>query len=160
MMNQQARVWIYQSDRTFNTDELADLKVILSAFTQSWTAHNQQLQAAFEWRYDRFIVLIVDETQAGASGCSIDKSVHLMKEVEQRFHVNLFDRFHIAWKEGEVVESASREVFEQKIKEGMINAQTVVFNNLVPDYAAYQVNWEIPFKDSWHSKVFKSETIF
>jgi len=43
--------------------------------TISWTAHNNQLKAKGEIRYNRFLILIVDESQAGASGCSIDKSV-------------------------------------------------------------------------------------
>ena len=132
---------------------------MLLDFTNSWTAHNQQLQAGFEIKYNRFIILTVDESQAGASGCSIDKSVHLMKQIEQEFNIDLFDRFNIAWKEGGIVKSASREEFEELIKDGIINSETIVFNNLVPTYSAYLNNWEIPFKNSWHSKVFKLEAI-
>lgn len=160
MMNLKSRVWIYQSDRTLSDDELATAKDILANFTHSWTAHNQQLRAAFEIRYNRFLVLIVDETSAGASGCSIDKSVHLMKDLEQKFNINLFDRFNIAWKEDNVVKSVGRIEFEELIKKGLINNQTIVFNNLVSDYEQYLNNWEVPFKDSWHAKVFKLESVF
>lgn len=156
-MNQQARVWIYQSNRDFNDDELQQLQLLLVEFTKNWTAHNQQLQANFEIRYSQFIVLMVDERQAGASGCSIDKSVHLMKQIEQKFNIDLFDRFHIAWKQNDKVESACREDFEKLIKQGFITEETIVFNNLVATYDEYLSNWEIPFKNSWHSKVFKLE---
>ena len=159
MINDEARVWIYQSNRVFNMEELDSLHQILKEFTQNWTAHNQQLKADFEIKYNRFIILIVDEHQAGASGCSIDKSVHLMQEIEKQFHVNLFDRFHIAWKESENVKSGSRDEFEHQIKSGNINQETIVFNNLVSNYDQLRTNWEIPFKDSWHSKVFKLESV-
>ena len=158
-MNEQAKIWIYQANKTFSNDQISQLRSMLFDFTNGWTAHNQQLQADFEIKYNRFIILTVDESQAGASGCSIDKSVHLMKQIEQKFNIDLFDRFNIAWKDGEIVKSASREEFEELIKEGVINSETIVFNNLVPTYSAYLNNWEIPFKNSWHSKVFKLEAI-
>ena len=158
-MNEQAKIWIYQASKTFSNEQISQLQQILLDFTNGWTAHNQQLQASFEIKYNRFIILTVDESQAGASGCSIDKSVHLMKQIEQKFNIDLFDRFNIAWKEGDSVKSASREEFEELIKEGIINPETIVFNNLVPTYSAYLNNWEIPFKNSWHSKVFKLEAI-
>lgn len=159
MINLQSRVWIYQSNRVLKPQELAQLNTTLNTFTKEWTAHNQQLKAYHEIKYNRFMVLIVDETQAGASGCSIDKSVRLMKEIESEFDLNLFDRFNMAWKEGEEIQSGNREEFEQKIKEGKINSETIVFNNLMPDYANYLENWETPFSNSWHSKVFKLESV-
>ncbi len=159
MINDAARVWVYQSDRDFNSGELNSLNQILNDFTHTWTAHNQQLKASFEIRYNRFIILIVDEQQAGASGCSIDKSVHLMQDIEKQFDINLFDRFHIVWKENGDIKSGSRNEFELQIKNGNINQETIVFNNLVSNYNQLKTNWEIPFKNSWHTKVFKLEPV-
>lgn len=159
MINLQSRLWIYQSDRTLKSEEVVLIRKLLSTFTSSWTAHNQQLKATFEIRYNRFLVLIVDETQTGASGCSIDKSVHFMKGIEQQFNINLFDRFNIAWKIEDQVNSASKEDFEECIKQGNISNETIVFNNLVSDYEQYLNHWEVPFKDSWHAKVFKLESV-
>jgi hypothetical protein len=159
MMNHQSRVWVYQSNRVLSPQEKATISNNLINFTKSWTAHNQKLKAAFEIKYNRFLVLIVDETEAGASGCSIDKSVHLMKELEQQFNIDLFDRFNIAYKVEDQVKSASKEAFEELIKTGAIDSNTIVFNNLVPDYGQYLEKWEVPLKDSWHAKVFKLESV-
>jgi hypothetical protein len=155
MINENSRVWIYQSNKRFNDEELTRLGSILDNFIESWTAHNQQLKAFFELKYNQFIVLIVDETQTIASGCSIDKSVHLMKQIEQEFNVNLFDRFSIAYKEFNEVKTTSKELFEQLVKEGLVNQETIVFNNLISNYKDYLNKWETSFKDSWHNKVFK-----
>jgi hypothetical protein len=159
-MNLESRVWIYQADRELAITETNELNETLKSFVESWTAHNQQLKAAFEIKYNRFIVLIVDEIQAGASGCSIDKSVHLMKTLEEKFQINLFDRFNIAYKVNNKVLSTNRAGFESLITEGVINQDTKVFNNLVDNYQAYLENWETTFKNSWHNSVFTLKPVF
>lgn len=151
----ESKVWIYQSNRPFSTVEINTLTTKLSNFVETWTAHNQQLKAGFEIKYNRFIVLVVDETSTGASGCSIDKSVHLIKEIEQDFQVNLFDRFHIAWKTNNEITSVDKAEFEALLAQGIITENTIVFNNLVKNYYEYLKNWETPFHNSWHARVFK-----
>ncbi len=152
--SENSRVWIYQSDRQLTTDETAQIQQHISDFTTMWTAHNNQLKATGEVRYNRFLILIVDESQAGASGCSIDKSVHFMQQIEQKFGINLYDRFNLAYREGNEVLSLPRNAFEQKLTSGEINSNTVVFNNLVPTLKELQTKWEVPFKDSWHMQLF------
>ena len=152
--SENSRVWIYQSDRKLNDEQTAQIQQHLDAFTTQWTAHNNQLKAKAEVRYNRFLVLIVDETQAGASGCSIDKSVHFMQQIEQKFGINLFDRFNLAYREGAEVLSLPRNGFEEKLKQGEINSNTIVFNNLVQNVKELETKWEVPFKDSWHVQLF------
>ncbi len=153
--SEQSRVWIYQSDKQLSDEQTTQILAQLSAFATAWTAHNHQLKAKAEVRYNRFLILIVDENQAGASGCSIDKSVNFMKKLEQEFNVNLLDRFNFAFKEGEQVLSLPRNEFEEALKNGKINTQTIVFNNLVQNLAELQTKWEVPFKDSWHPQLFR-----
>ena len=153
--SENSRVWVYQSDRKLSDNEVDQLKVLLNDFTTSWTAHNNQLKAKGEVRYNRFIVLIVDESQAGASGCSIDKSVRFVKEIEAQFGINLLDRFNLAYKENSEVLSAPRHTFEELIKQGRINTNTTVYNNMVQNLAELNTKWEVPFKDSWHIQLFR-----
>jgi hypothetical protein len=152
--SEQSRVWIYQSDRELYDEQVKQLHEILNNFTAEWTAHNHQLKAKAEVRYNRFLILIVDESQAGASGCSIDKSVNFMKKLEQQFDIKLFDRFNFAYRDGENVLSLPRHDFEQMLKEGRITTNTIVFNNLVHDLQQLETKWEVPFKDSWHLQLF------
>jgi len=151
----QSRVWIYQSDRKLTDQEVQQIQPELDRFTTNWTAHNNQLKAKGEVRYNRFFILIVDESQAGASGCSIDKSVHFMQQVQQHLGINLFDRFNLAYREGEEVLSLPRHGFEDKLKDGSINKQTIVYNNLVQNLTELETKWEVPFKDSWHIQLFR-----
>ena len=152
--SEQSRVWIYQSDRELYDDEVKQLHEILNKFASEWTAHNHQLKAKAEIRYNRFLILIVDESQAGASGCSIDKSVNFIKRLEQEFGINLLDRFNLAYREGEKVLSAPRDEFEDLLRLGKINSNTIVYNNLVQNLEQLETKWEVPFKESWHNQLF------
>jgi len=152
--SEHSRVWIYQSDKELSAEQSAQILDQLNSFASEWTAHNNQLKAKAEVRYNRFLILVVDESQAGASGCSIDKSVNYMKKLEQQFSINLFDRFNFAYREGERVLSAPRHEFEEMLKAGKLNSSSIVFNNLVQDLQQLETKWEVPFKDSWHKQLF------
>jgi hypothetical protein len=150
----QSRVWIYQSDRKFTSTEETEILNKLAAFTNQWKAHGNELLAKAEIRYGFFIILTVDESQAGVTGCSIDSSVHLIKEIEQEYHIDLFNRFNIAYKvNGEVVVN-SKEDFETLVNIKQVTPETIVFNNMVQNLDELESKWEVPFQNSWHSTVF------
>ncbi len=153
--SENSRVWVYQSDRKLSDNEVQQIQNQLDNFAIGWTAHNNQLKAKAEIRYNRFLILIVDENQAGATGCSIDKSVNFMKWLEQQFNITLFDRFNLAYRDGEEVLSAPRHSFEELLKEGKLNKESIVFNNMVQNLNELQTKWEVPFKDSWHIQLFR-----
>ena len=150
-----SRVWVYQSDKKLTDALVEQIQQRLDDFTTQWTAHNNQLKAKGEIRYNRFLILIVDETQAGASGCSIDKSVHFMQNLQREFDINLFDRFNLAYRDADEVLSLPRHGFEDLLKNGTINTDTIVYNNLVQNLSELETKWEVPFKDSWHIQLFR-----
>lgn len=153
--SQHSRVWIYQADKKLTDEVVQQIQQELDKFTTGWTAHNNQLKAKGEVRYNRFLILIVDESQAGASGCSIDKSVHFMQNIEQHFNINLFDRFNLAYRDGEEILSLPRHAFEDMLKQGKINTETIVYNNMVQNLTELETKWEVPFKNSWHIQLFR-----
>ena len=150
----QSKVWIYQGDRPFTTDEKSAIQQQLNDFTSQWKAHGHQLQAKAEILYNYFIVFIVDEASAGTTGCSIDASVRIIKGIEQEFGIDLFNRFNIAYKVDDKVVVVNKEDFETLISIKKITPESIVFNNLVQNLADFENKWEVPFKDSWHNKVF------
>jgi hypothetical protein len=153
-ISENSRVWIYQSDRPFTIEEEQAITQILYDFTKEWQAHGHALAALTEIFHHQFIVVSVDEQIAGATGCSIDKSVHLMKTIESKFNINLFDRFRMAYKSGDDIINCSREEFEDRIKKGIIDGQTLVFNNLISRRKELETSWNIPLAESWHARVF------
>jgi hypothetical protein len=153
-ISEDSRIWIYQSSRVFNEAEVTHIQQKLNDFTSQWLAHGNKLAALGEVRFNQFIILSVDEMQAGATGCSIDKSVKLIQEIEQELSVNLFDRFRVAYREGDNIISCDRQEFEDFIKTGKVTEQTIVFNNLISTRKELETNWQIEMKSSWHSQVF------
>jgi len=148
------RIWIYQADRELTEGEKKHILNKLSGFTSQWKAHGKALAAKAEIRYDRFIILMVDDGVAPPTGCSIDKSVHLLKEIETETGLSFFDRMQVAYRDAEGIKAVSRAEFEQLIAAGEVTDRTLVFNNLIASYPDLETAWEVPLKDSWHSRVF------
>ena len=149
------RVWIYQSNRFLTADEEAQVKGILAEFVQQWTAHGSQLAGSFEIRYGLFIFLYVDEEMAMVTGCSIDKSVQLLKQIESALQINLFDRMLLAYRdEQQDIQVVSRNRFEELMQQGLIHKDSIVFNNMLTTSTAIAEKWEVPLKDSWHAQLF------
>ena len=153
-----SRIWIYQASRELTAAEVAQIGELTRDFLESWTAHNQALKAGFEIRYNRFLILMVDEKSAGASGCSIDKSVHFIKSLEQKFTIDFFDRMKFAFKQNGRVEAVQKSEFEKLYEKGVLNGDTIVFNNLIETRGDLSADWEIPVKNSWHRSLVKVQS--
>lgn len=151
------KVWIYQANRFFTEPELTEAKAYLDAFVRTWTAHGSALAGKAEIHHNLFVVLTVDESVANATGCSVDRSVHVLKELEQQINIGLFDRTLVAYVDAEgATQLVSRDVFEELVKQGEVTQETQVFNNLVKTENEWETSWLVPFKASWHARVFKA----
>jgi chemotaxis regulatin CheY-phosphate phosphatase CheZ len=149
-----SRVWVYQSNRAFSVSELLDLKKFLEDFNSSWEAHGKKLNSAIELYYHQFIVIFVDEAFQDATGCSIDKSVALMKDIEAKFGVELLDRMNLAFRQEECIKNIKIGDFQLKARSGEFDTNLVVFNNLVKNKGEFLANWETTAKKSWHINLF------
>ena len=103
-LDDSARIWIYQADRKFTETEKNTISEALTAFTHSWVAHGNPLKTSFAILHDQFIVLAADENFNEASGCSIDSSVRVIRQLDQQFSLGLFDRTNIGFLKGEQVD--------------------------------------------------------
>jgi len=150
-----SRVWIYQANRSFTDTELQDITSKLNVFLEQWTAHGSDLNAGFEIKYKRFIIIALDQEQASASGCSIDASVHFIQQLEKEYNVDLLDKMNVSYKQGEFVAYKTLTDFRKMAKQKAVSKNTIVFNNLVTNLAEYKENWEVPASESWHNRFLK-----
>ena len=148
--NSPLKIWIYQSNRELSENEVTTLQEKLNAFVQDWTAHNLQLKAEAEILYKHFLLLKVDENIASASGCSIDKSVAFVTQMGAEMNVDWFDRWQFAYKDGETVKVVPKDDFQQLYENGIIDDDTIVFNNLVNNSQDMEEKWQVPLHQSWH----------
>ncbi len=147
-----SRVWIYQSNRSFSEQELKEITTKLENFIREWTAHGADLQASFEIRYRRFIIIALDQQMNAATGCSIDASVRFIQELETQYDVDLLDKMNVSYKQGDFVAYKSLTDFRKMAKDRAVSPKTIVFNNLVNNKAEYLSDWEVPASDSWHKR--------
>jgi hypothetical protein len=154
-----ARVWIYQSTKTFDAQTLPSLKEDLQQFLIQWTAHGQGLKAGFTIPFNRFIVLGVDQQHAQASGCSIDSSVRFIREMESKYQTTLLDNSLIAYNQNGQILMEPIFGFKKLIASGQVDANTIVYNNLLTHKYDFLSRWMTPAKDAWHRKFFKENTV-
>ncbi|MBW3517961.1 ABC transporter ATPase [Flavobacterium sp. NKUCC04_CG] len=153
-MPEHSRIWIYQSNRKFYDEEVQDIEKDLLEFTSQWAAHATPLQASFIVKYNRFIILVVDQDVHPASGCSIDASVRIIQQFEQQYNVDLMDKMNVTYKSGDFIAYKTLIDFKKMVKEKAVSEHTIVFNNLVNDLGEFHDFWEVPAAESWHSRFF------
>ena len=150
--NSDSRIWIYQSSRTFSINEAIEIESKLQRFVAQWNSHGNAVKGFASLLFAQFIIIMADETAMGVSGCSTDSSVRLMKEIEQLFNVNLFDRQMLAFVIKDKVQLLPMGQLKYAADNHFIDASTIYFNNLVQTKQELENDWMVPIKNSWLSK--------
>ena len=149
-----SRVWVYQASRVFSLQEALDIEELLTEFALHWKSHGTPVKGGAYLFFGQFIVLLADETATGVSGCSTDSSVRLIKDIEQKFGVNMFDRTTLAFVVKDKVQLLPLSQLQYAVVNGFINTDTLYFNNLVQTKEELENKWIIPVKESWLFKRF------
>ena len=150
-----ARLWIFAADRQLPASESSRLLAQVDAFLAQWKAHGHPLTVARDWRYDRFLLVGVDEASAGASGCSIDAMVRTLGELERDLSVQLLDNGPVVYRDDGGIARLSRPAFAELARAGGVSADTIVFNNAVTRVGELREGrWEAPARACWHGRAF------
>jgi len=150
----ESKIWIYQSNRKFSEDEFTAIESDLKSFLENWAAHGTGLEASYQLKYNRFIIIAVNQENQIATGCSIDASVQFIQELEKKYEVDLLDKMNVTFKLGEHIAHKPLIEFKKMAKEKAVSGNTIVFNNLVNTIEEWNESWEVPAGDSWHSRFF------
>jgi hypothetical protein len=154
-----SKVWIYQSSRELTEAEAIQMTGQINDFIRQWMSHSKKVAAEGAVIYNRFVILAADESAAEVGGCSIDSSVHFIRQLEQQFQISLFDRLTVAYRQNGNILTASQSEFQDLMDKGLVNQDTVVFNNLVATVNELRQNWEVPLAKSWHTRLFNSASL-
>lgn len=150
-----ARVWIFAADRPLAEREQSVLLETTDRFLDQWAAHGVPLTAARDVRYERFLLVGVDERAAGVSGCSIDAMVHGLRDLEHELGTTLIDHSAVLFRAGDEIRRVSRPDFSALVTRGEVGPETTVFNNTVPTVGDVRAGrWEVPAAESWHARAF------
>ncbi len=145
-----SRVWVYQSSRSFTPAEVDELTSLTNQFLADWNTHGKELSAEIKLLHNLFLIIAVDEEKAKASGCSIDKSVRLVKDLEKHFNLSLTGRTNIAYfDDAKNIHFKNFSELKTEIETGKLENSTLIFNNLISTLADMEKSWIIPAKESW-----------
>lgn len=144
-----SRVWIYQCERAFNEIETTQINELLHEFTQNWTSHGAKVKGFGKVFFNQFIVLMADETASEVSGCSTDSSVRVIKNIEEKYQVSLFNRQLLGFFINDKIELIPLQEIQKSFELEFINSETLYFNNIILHKKELEENWIIPLKNSW-----------
>jgi hypothetical protein len=139
---EESKIWVYQSNRKFSDTEFSEIESALQAFLENWAAHGTSLVSSYQLKYNRFIILAVDQDVQSATGCSIDASVEFIQSLEQKYKVDLLDKMNVTFKLGEHIAHKPLIDFKKMVKDKAVTGNTV-FNNLINNIQEYNESWEV-----------------
>ena len=151
-MPDHARAWVYKAPRGLGQAEQKLVRELGAAFTDGWAAHGAPLDACVDVLHDRFVVIAVDEEQALASGCSIDKSIGFIKQLEYDLNLMLTDRMVIVFDQDDKVVSCRLQELPELLKENVITGDTMVYDDLVPTVGELRSRFHMPLREIWLSR--------
>ena len=150
----ESRIWIYGAERELTGGETKTVRAELQQFVSEWVSHRKELKAAADVLHNRFIVVAVDESQAEASGCSIDGSVSKIKEIGAQLEVDFFNRMRFSYRDDKGrIQTVSKDEFKTLYHGGQLPNDTIVFDTLIKEVGELHQIFERPLEDSWHSRM-------
>lgn len=150
-----SRVWIYQSSNLILISEALKLETMINAFISNWNSHGTPVKGYANLFFGRFLILMADETATGVSGCSTDSSVQWVREVEQTFKTDLFDRTKLAFFIKDKVEVIPMQQLPYPIENGFISPNTLYFDNTILTKKQLLDRWITPAGETWLKKYFQ-----
>ena len=150
VINDSDTVWIYQASRRLNEVEQRELLTSGREFCASWVTHGKPLDAAVFLMDGLFVIVKVNSALMAASGCSIDKSLQWIRNMEKQFGITLLDRMQVAWvDEAGNIERASLNDAKAAFACGGLTNSCKVFNHSISNGADLKTKWLDLLPESW-----------
>ena len=154
-----SKLWVYQANRIFTHVQKETIEAEAKAFCEQWQAHGHPLKASFKLEHDLFLVLAVDETMTGASGCSIDGSVRMLKQLQAHLGIDFFDRSAIAFMVDGKIKLYKLAELKSLFAAGILTGQSLAFNNAVSSKADFETGWLMPISQGWLSRYLQKKEL-
>jgi hypothetical protein len=147
-----ARVWVFGSDHPLDAKSSKILLEEVDRFLAEWKAHGNPLTVGRSWKYDRFLTVAVDQSTAGASGCSIDGLFRALKALEPKLGASMVTSGCVYFRNASGgIQCIGRDQFTALGSAGTISAHTRVFDPTVTSLGEWRARFELEAGESWHA---------
>lgn len=152
-----SRVWIFGVDRPLSEADAARLLKTVDGFLHQWAAHGAPLRAGRDWLEDRFLVVAVDQSTAGASGCSIDGLFRQLQQLEQELSAGIVGGGRIFVRDPDgAVRLTTRPELKAAARAAELSPETPVFDLTAQTLAEFRERFERPARESWAAPLLAS----
>jgi hypothetical protein len=148
-----ARLWVFASAEPLDGAPAARLLDEVDRFLDTWAAHGEPLRAGRDWRDDRFLAIGVDQSTAGASGCSIDGLFRRLQALEPILGTTLLGgAARVFWRDaGGRVQASPRADARAHAAAGAWGPESPVFDLGVTTAGDWRRRFERPARETWHA---------
>jgi hypothetical protein len=154
-----SRTWVFAADQDLSRSQSSQLLNAVDEFLAGWKAHGSPLTVGRNWRDNRFLTVAVDQSTAGASGCSIDGLFRILKSIEGRVGASLIGSGRIFYRDSKAaIQSVNREDFVKQAAKGEITGNTVVFDPTVTSLGEWRAQFQTDVGHSWHGALIKERS--
>jgi hypothetical protein len=147
-----SRVWVYGAKRALAPFEVSAILRRLADFCDEWSAHGTKLDCGFTVLYNQLIILAVDEKSAAASGCSIDTSVQIFREIDKQYDLDLFNRLRSYQLISEGLRGISADEIKTEVEKNTITSDTKFIDVMVASKKDIAHSLTKPMRETWLSK--------
>jgi hypothetical protein len=155
----ESRVWVYLGKRALSASELETVSKLLHSFCAQWAAHGQPLKTSFKIERSQFIIMAVDEDFHNPSGCSIDSSVGVLRQIQSNIGVDFLDRSVIPFLLNNQITLVPLTEIKAGFTSGRLKPNAITFNTLAATKGEFDVRWQIPVEKSWMVKYLPKTTL-
>jgi hypothetical protein len=146
-----ARVWIFSSSRPLTGRDAERLLSEVDHYLDRWQAHGHPLTCARAWRDDRFLAIAVDQTDAYASGCSIDGLFRTLQGMQSTLGATIVSAGQVHYRDGSgEIQTVTRDEFTALSASGQITAATAVFDATIATAGDWRARFETVVGRAWH----------
>ena len=145
------KIWVYVSERPFTEEEETVVEQKLAALCENWDVHGSPLKSSFVIVKSQLIVLLSDEVDNQASGCSIDASVRSMKELGETLNVDFFNRWNVACEKDNTIQVMHVNDFKAKLKSGEMTGEDYIFKNILGSKSEFESTFREKISESNYS---------
>ena len=76
-------IWIFQCNKMLDSSLISQIEFDVKNFLNNWTSHNLEMKSSYKILHDLFLVISVENNFSNPSGCSIDKLINFIKNINQ-----------------------------------------------------------------------------
>lgn len=151
-IDENSKLWIYPSSRKFYPQEIPEIEEKIKDFLHQWKSDDKNFGCSYQLKYNRFIIIVADDSKSPLKRDEIDASVTFILQLETAYDVTLLDKMNVCFKQGEYVQYKELKEFKKLLKSNTITKNTIIFDNTILNKKDLENYWEIPIEDSWYNR--------